>query len=281
MANKEQEQLVALVDSIKERFAYLMKDIKDAASLHAFTAYAEARKGWCYPSHVVAFDEFVRGLFDAVADVHKEGKQLLGRNDEPLEDEEDEEDEEERNERVLDSIDTRFDVAFDALRRAGKDVLTSREQLDSFLYGLRLKAERVLESYDSTEDETNVPVVETDDDEDDYTVEYFPPVVETNDDMDDEEDDETEDETKDIDRLGEKEVEAVQENVYHLFATALATLKRAVQADVYIERDDLERLTNDVRKCIDDAWKERDKTFVPCETRLHAIERLRFSDLTR
>ena len=274
MAN--QEQLVALVDSIKERFDALMKDIKDAASLHAFTAYAEARKGWCYPSHVVAFDEFVRGLFDAVADVHKEGKQLLGRNDEPLEDEEDDEDEEERNERVLDSIETRFDVAFDALRRAGKDVLTSREQLDSFLYGLRLKAERVLESYDETEEETNVPVVETndeDDEEDDYTVEYFPPVDETNDDE--------EDETEDVDRLDEKEVESVQENVYHLFATALATLKRAVQADVYIERDDLERLTNDVRKCIDDAWKERDKTFVPCETRRHAIERLRFSDLTR
>lgn len=279
MANKEQEQLVALVDSLNERFDAIMKDIKEAASLHAFTAYVEARKGWCYPSHVVAFDEFVRGLFDAVADVHKEGKQLLGRNDEPLEDEEDEEDEEERNERVLDSIETRFDVAFDALRRAGKDVLTSREQLDSFLYGLRLKAERVLESYDSTDDETNVPVVETDDDEeddeDDYTVEYFPPVVDTKG------DDEDDDETKDVDRLDEKEVEAVQENVYYFFATALAMLKQAVQADVYLSRDDLERLTNDVRKSLDDVWKERDKTFVPCETRLHAIERLRFSDLTR
>lgn len=265
-----QEQLVALVDSIKERFDALTKDIKDAASLHAFTAYAEVRKGWCYPSHFVAFDEFVRGLFDAVADVHKEGKQLLGRNDEPLEDEEDEDDDE-RNERVLDGIETRFDVAFDALRRAGKDVLTSREQLDSFLYGLRLKAERVLESYDSTEDETeeetNVPVVETNDDdmddetEDDYTVEYIPPL--------------------DIDCLDEKEVEAVQENVYYFFATALARLKQAVQADVYTERDALERLTNDVRKCLDDAWKEREKTFVPCETRRHAIERLRFSELTR
>ena len=171
-----QDQLVALVDSIKERFDYLMKDIKDAASLYAFTAYAEARKGWCCPSHVVAFDEFVRGLFDGLVDVHKEGKQLLVRNDEPLEDEEDDEDEEERNERVLESIETRFDVAFDALRRAGKDVLTSREQLDSFLYGLRLKAERVLESYDSTDDETDD---DEEDDEDDYTVEYFPPVVDT------------------------------------------------------------------------------------------------------
>lgn len=267
-----QEQLVALVDSINERFAEIIRDIKDAASLHAFTAYAEARKGWCYPRHFVAFDEFVRGLFDAVADLHKEGKQLLvedEEDDEPLEDEEDDEDDEERNERVLDSIETRFDVAFDALRRAGKDVLTSREQLESFLYGLRLKAERVLESYDSTDDE--------EDDEDDCTVEYFPPVVEANDDdMDDEED-----ETKDVDRLDEKEVESVQENVYYFFSTALAMLKRAVQADVYIERNDLERLTNDVRKCLDDAWKERDKTFVPCETRRHAIERLRFSELTR
>ena len=278
----EQEQLVALVDSIKERFDYLMKDIKDATSLHAFTAYAEARNGWCYPSHFVAFDAFVRGLFDAVADVHKEGKQLLGRNDEPLEDEEDEEDEEERNERVLDSIETRFDVAFDALRRAGKDVLTSREQLDSFLYGLRLKAERVLESYDSTDDETeeetNVPVVETNDDdmddetgvdetEDDYTAEYIPPL--------------------DIDCLDEKEEESVRENVSYLFATALATLKRAVQADVYLSRDDLERLTNDVKKSIDDAWKERDKTSTrrgstECYmNRRHAIERLRHDDLTR
>lgn len=279
MANKEQEQLVALVDSLKERFDALMNDIKDAASLHAFTAYAEARKGWCYPRHFVAFDEFVRELFDAVADLHKEGKQLLvedEEDDEPLEDEDDEEDEEERNERVLDSIETRFDEAFDALSRAGKDVLTSRAQLESFLYGLRLKAERVLESYDSTDDETNVPVVETndeDDEEDDYTVEYFPPVDETNDDE--------EDETEDVDRLDEKEVEAVQENVYYFFATALAMLKRAVQADVYIERDDLERITNDVRKSLDDAWKEREKTFVPLETRLHAIERLRFSELTR
>ena len=196
-----QDQLVALVDSIKERFDYLMKDIKDAASLYAFTAYAEARKGWCYPSHVVAFDEFVRGLFDGLVDVHKEGKQLLVRNDEPLEDEED--------------------------------------------------------------------------DEDDYTVEYFPPVVDTKG------DDEDDDETKDVDRLDEKEVEAVQENVYYFFATALAMLKRAVQADVYLSRDDLERLTNDVRKSLDDAWKEREKTFVPCETRRHAIERLRFSELTR
>lgn len=278
MANKEQEQLVALVDSIKERFDYLMKDIKDAASLHAFTAYAEARKGWCYPSHVVAFDEFVRGLFDSVADVHKEGKQLLGRNDEPLEDEEDEEDEEERNERVLDSLETRFDVAFDALRRAGKDVLTSREQLDSFLYGLRLKAERVLESYDSNDekehneddtedDDTRDDSTDDDNMDDDCTVEYFPPL--------------------DIDCLDEKEEEAVRENVAYLFATALATLKRAVQADVYLSRDDLERLTDDVKKSIDDAWKERDKTSIrrgstECYmNRRHAIERLRRDDLTR
>lgn len=277
MANKEQEQLVALVDSLNERFSELIRDIKDAASIHAFTAYAEARNGWCYPSHVVAFDEFVRGLFDALADVHKEGKQLLGRNDEPLEDEEDEEDEEERNERVLDSIETRFDVAFDALRRAGKDVLTSREQLDSFLYGLRLKAERVLESYDETEEETNVPVVESNDDDmddetgvdetEDYTVEYIPPL--------------------DIDCLDEKEEESVRENVSYLFATALATLKRAVQADVYLSRDDLERLTNDVKKSIDDAWNERDKTSTrrgstECYmNRRRAIERLRRDDLTR
>lgn len=276
-----QEQLVAIVDSIKERFDYLMKDIKDAASLHAFTAYAEVRKGWCYPRHFVAFDEFVRGLFDAVAEVHKEGKQLL------VEDEEDEDEEdEERNERVLDTIEERFDEAFDALSRAGKDVLTSRAQLESFLYGLRLKGERVLESYDSN-DETNVPVVdtkevETDDDvdEDDYTVEYFPPVDTRDDDTDDEF-------LEDIDSLNEKEVESVQENVYHLFATALATLKRAVHADVYLSRDDLRRLTDDVRKSIDDAWKERDKTdyrrgSTECEmNKRHAIERLRFADLTR
>lgn len=273
-----QEQLVALVDSLKERFDALMKDIQDATALHAFTAYAEVRKGWCYPSHFVAFDEFVRGLFDSVADVHKEGKQLLGRNDEPLEDEEDDD---ERNERVLDSIETRFDVAFDALRRAGKDVLTSREQLDSFLYGLRLKAERVLESYDSTDDEeeeTNVPVVETDDDEeddeDDYTVEYIPPV-------------EAKELNATCDKLGEKEVESVKENLYYLFSTALATLRRAVYADVYLSRDDLRRLTDDVRKSIDDAWKERDKTdyrrgSTECEmNKRHAIERLRRDGLTR
>lgn len=95
------------------------------------------------------------------------------------------------------------------------------------------------------------------------------------------------DEFLELDRLGEKEVESVQENVYYLFATALATLKRAIQADVYFERDDLERLTNDVSKCIDDAWKEREKTFVQCGTtecemnKRHAIERLRRDDLTR